>query len=92
MYKLRKSCHLISITIIMLIVFSCEKKHTEMVLVPAGEFTMGSNSGDYDERPEHPVYLDAYYIDKYEVTNVKYAAYLKEALAAGEIRASRAVR
>ena len=40
----------------------------EMALVPAGEFVMGSD--DYDnERPRHRVYLDAYYIDKLEVTN-----------------------
>jgi len=38
-----------------------------MILIPAREFTMGSN--DYDEeKPIHTVYLDAYYIDKYEVT------------------------
>jgi serine/threonine-protein kinase len=43
-----------------------------MVLVPAGEFTMGSNDGDPDERPVHQVYLDTYYIDKYEVTNLRY--------------------
>jgi serine/threonine-protein kinase len=44
-----------------------------MVVVPAGEFTMGSDGGDGDERPMHTVYLDAYYIDKYEVTNAQYA-------------------
>ena len=56
-----------------------------MVYVPAGEFTMGSTSGDPSEKPVHTVYLNAYYIDKYEVTNEKYAAYLTEALANGEI-------
>jgi len=39
----------------------------EMILIPAGEFAMGSNDFD-DEKPIHTVYLNAYYIDKYEVT------------------------
>ena len=45
-----------------------------MQLVPEGEFTMGSDNGDPDEKPVHAVYLDAYYIDKYEVTNARYKA------------------
>jgi formylglycine-generating enzyme required for sulfatase activity len=45
-----------------------------MVLVPAGNFTMGSTKGDLDEKPIHSVYLDAYYIDKFEVTNALYQA------------------
>jgi formylglycine-generating enzyme required for sulfatase activity len=44
----------------------------EMVYVPAGEFIMGSNEGYSDEKPAHTVYLDAFYIDKYEVTNAQY--------------------
>ena len=47
-----------------------------MVLIPAGEFQMGSNSGDPDEKPIHSVYVDAFYMDKYEVTNAQYAAFL----------------
>jgi len=43
-----------------------------MVYVPAGEFTMGSDEGDSDEKPVHTVYLDAFYIDKTEVTNAQY--------------------
>jgi serine/threonine-protein kinase len=42
-----------------------------MVYVPAGEFTMGSNDYD-DEKPPHAVYLDAFWIDKFEVTNALY--------------------
>jgi formylglycine-generating enzyme required for sulfatase activity len=43
-----------------------------MVLIPAGNFVMGSDVGEADEKPAHPVYLDAYYIDKYEITNEQY--------------------
>ena len=41
----------------------------EMVFVPAGKFVFGSNSGDRDEYPPQAVYLNNYYIDKYEVSN-----------------------
>jgi formylglycine-generating enzyme required for sulfatase activity len=47
-----------------------------MALVPAGEFTMGSNLAD-DEKPAHRVYLNAFYMDKYEVTVGQYAKYLE---------------
>jgi len=43
-----------------------------MVYVPAGEFEMGSADGSNDEKPEHRVYLDAFWIDKTEVTNAQY--------------------
>jgi formylglycine-generating enzyme required for sulfatase activity len=43
-----------------------------MVLVSAGEFVMGTNSRLPDEGPEHTVMLEAFYIDKYEVTNLQY--------------------
>ncbi len=44
----------------------------EMALIAAGEFDMGSTSGSGNERPVHRVFLDAYYIDRYEVTNALY--------------------
>jgi formylglycine-generating enzyme required for sulfatase activity len=47
-----------------------------LVYIPAGEFIMGSNNQDLDaaedEKPQHKVYLDAYLIDKTEVTNGMY--------------------
>jgi formylglycine-generating enzyme required for sulfatase activity len=43
-----------------------------MVYVPAGEFTMGGDEGGENEYPAHTVYLNAFYIDKYEVTNAQY--------------------
>jgi formylglycine-generating enzyme required for sulfatase activity len=39
-----------------------------MLFVPAGELTMGSNVSGNEELP-HPVYLDAFWIDRFEVTN-----------------------
>lgn len=43
-----------------------------IILVPAGNFIMGSDNGNADEQPVHTVYLNAFYIDKYEVTNSLY--------------------
>src|SRR5574341_111116 len=48
-----------------------------MVLIPAGPFMMGSNDGLPNERPEHTVTLDAYYIDQYEVTLGLYRTFLE---------------
>ena len=49
-----------------------------MVLIPAGEFTMGDhfNEGDRRELPVHTVYLDAFYMDIYEVTNAQYQTFM----------------
>jgi formylglycine-generating enzyme required for sulfatase activity len=48
----------------------------EMVRVPAGEFWMGSDDGIDREKPRHRVYLDAYAIDKYEMTNALYKRFM----------------
>jgi len=52
------------------------KDGAPMVLIPAGEFEMGSNDGGDDEKPAHTVYLDAFYMDKYEVTNALYKKFM----------------
>jgi formylglycine-generating enzyme required for sulfatase activity len=52
-----------------------DSKNVPMRLVPAGEFTMGSDdTGDAISRPAHKVFVEAFYIDKYEVTNEMYDA------------------
>ena len=52
------------------------KDGAPMVLVPAGEFTMGDNEAP-SEKPVHQVSLDAYYMDKHEVTVEQYAKFLE---------------
>ncbi|HSB70803.1 MAG TPA: SUMF1/EgtB/PvdO family nonheme iron enzyme [Candidatus Methylomirabilis sp.] len=54
------------------------KDGAEMVLVPAGEFWMGSddNDADYSERPRHQVALSAFYIDKFPVTNTRFKRFV----------------
>ena len=50
-----------------------EKDGSVFVLVPEGEFEMGD--GEYKDCPAHRVFLDAYYIGKYCVTNEQYARF-----------------
>jgi formylglycine-generating enzyme required for sulfatase activity len=49
-----------------------------MVLVPAGEFTMGTADGGADEGPAHRVKLSAYFIDRTEVTVADFAAFVRQ--------------
>ena len=48
----------------------------EMVLIPAGKFVMGYDGSDENQKPAHAVSLGAYYIDKYEVSNAQYDAFV----------------
>ncbi|GMU26296.1 MAG: hypothetical protein AMXMBFR16_12010 [Candidatus Uhrbacteria bacterium] len=46
-----------------------------MAIIPAGTFQMGDtfNEGSTNERPVHSVYISAFYMDTYQVTNQQYA-------------------
>jgi len=48
------------------------KTGVEMVLVPAGEFLMGDDDGEEDEKPAHQVRISAFYMDTSEVTQASY--------------------
>ena len=57
-----------------------EKDGAEMVLIPAGDFQMGSGAGRlYNSAtiPAHIVYVDTFYIDKYEVTVGQYNQFVR---------------
>jgi formylglycine-generating enzyme required for sulfatase activity len=58
-----------------------------MALIPAGEFQMGDsfNEGDLDERPVHAVSIDAFFLDRTEVTNQQYADALNWAKGQGNL-------
>ena len=58
--------------------FGNEVLNREMIHFPAGEFEMGSpkRTGKKNEYPNHKVYLDAFYLDKFEVTFTDFEAYL----------------
>jgi len=72
---------------------SVGKDGAEMVLVPAGEFVMGSDADEIEgllrqystlkrdrlrnEIPKHRVFLEVFYIDKYEVTNARFQQFVQ---------------
>ena len=49
---------------------------SQMVLIPAGSFQMGSENGRPNETPVHQASLEAFYIEKYETTNADYRAFV----------------
>ena len=55
------------------------KDGAPMVLIPAGEFWMGSpeSKSRKNEQPQRQVFLDAFHMDKFEVTVVRYAEFLR---------------
>jgi len=70
-------------TVMIFILFGCSdskqaQNFRDMIFIPAGEFKMGSTvgEGNTDQHPLHTVYLDAYYIDKFEVTNKQYEEFI----------------
>ena len=69
------------------------KAGENMAMIPAGEFMMGSSKTDnaglqkeygfvnplyVDEHPPHKVTVPAFMIDKYEVTNAQYKAFIQQ--------------
>ena len=55
-----------------------ESSQSAMVFIPAGEFIQGTNRGGFNEKPERTVWLDGYWIDRYEVTNMEYLKFVTQ--------------
>ena len=62
------------IFLFLLSVYGDQKTKTPegMVYVPAGTFIFGSNVGDADESPKQIAKTKAFFIDRYEVSNLEY--------------------
>lgn len=54
-----------------------EVLEADAVYIASGEFIMGSDTARTDERPQKLVYLDAFEIDRFEVTNLQYWLFLQ---------------
>lgn len=81
-----------AIFIVLFLLIGCSHLHTmvkngapdDMAYIPAGWFEMGSREGDgrvgmsigVDEIPRHRVYVGAFYMDRYEVTNAQFLDFL----------------
>jgi len=68
-----------------------DSQGTKMVLVPAGNFLMGSNNAN-NERPIHDVYLAAFYIDKFEVTSEMFVDFLNDVISEVSVESNDYVR
>ena len=51
-------------------------RSVEMVRLAAGQFTMGSTDGLPDERPVHAVRVDAFQLDRYEISRIAFEDWL----------------
>jgi formylglycine-generating enzyme required for sulfatase activity/energy-coupling factor transporter ATP-binding protein EcfA2 len=49
----------------------------EWIRIPAGKFTMGSETGKDNQKPCHPVYLDEYWIARVPMTNAQYFLFVQ---------------
>src|SRR5215208_2513166 len=56
-----------------------EQDGMTLIYMPGGKFDMGSDSGNPDQAPVHRVQLDGYWLDRTEVTNEMFAAFLNSA-------------
>src|SRR4051812_48780429 len=50
----------------------------EMVFIPGGEFTMGSDAHYVEEKPAHRVKVDGFFIDTTPVTNAEFKRFVGE--------------
>lgn len=51
---------------------------TGLVLIPGGEYLMGSDDGAANIKPAHLVRIRSFYIDRHEVTNAQYLRFCTE--------------
>lgn len=57
-----------------------QAQRADMVSITAGSYPIGADAGRADERPAHRVKVDAFWIDRFEVTNAELAAFLQDVI------------
>src|SRR5215469_6664635 len=60
------------------ITYSSNAGRTDMVWIPGGTFRMGSEEFYVEERPVHEVAVSGFWIDRYPITNKKFARFVAE--------------
>ena len=73
------SCYLLSCIGVPLLAIASAPR-SDMILVPAGEFTMGDPAGGVgfpDEQPQRRVYISSFFLDRLEITNRDYVAFVQ---------------
>ena len=55
-----------------------EKDGGVALWIPTGKSTMGSRRGNNDEKPEHNVHLDAFYMDVNPITNTQFSKFARD--------------
>ncbi|MGH8461269.1 MAG: formylglycine-generating enzyme family protein [Stenotrophobium sp.] len=53
-----------------------KNRHAGMVRIPGGDFEFGSRRGYAEERPQRLEHVDAFWIDRTEVTNAQFASFV----------------
>jgi formylglycine-generating enzyme required for sulfatase activity len=76
---------ILSLILVFIFLAGCEKQQSaksviiddvEMIKIPGGKFVMGCDTARVDACPAHKVYIDEFYIDRYEVTNAQYKKFI----------------
>ncbi|HET9961844.1 MAG TPA: SUMF1/EgtB/PvdO family nonheme iron enzyme, partial [Nitrospiraceae bacterium] len=74
--------YVLTVIVICLLLFPSDPlSANDMVMIPAGEFFMGSTAAEGglpDEQPLRRVHLSAFYIDRYEITNQDYERFVRD--------------
>jgi formylglycine-generating enzyme len=73
-----RTCYFIGLLLVYVTPLFSQQQDSNMAWIPGGEFVMGTNVGHaYDhEKPAHKVKVAGFWMDKTEVTNRQFAAYV----------------
>jgi formylglycine-generating enzyme required for sulfatase activity len=74
MYHIKRICLAVLTSLAAVSLYAQVHTPPAMVQVEGGTFTMGSNSGEGDEKPAHTVTVNSFYMSTYQVTQKEWTA------------------